>query len=281
MTNGPSRQHSSHPEWHGRPFYGYDSPAVQEHYVGRSAWPAAEFFMPHLEPGMSLLDCGCGPASITVGLAEVVAPGRAVGIDIEPSMIAQATTLAKNQGVNNLRFEVADITDLPYPGDSFDRVFSCAVLEHLPDPVKALKEMNRVLKPGGLAGLIKTDWGDPLISPESDAVTRFFRLFERGFNQQGGSLNRGRHLRLIMQEAGFDVIEFFAAYGNATTPELVQAEINGYIAWMDNLPWFDQAIELNVVDQAAMNDIKDGMKQWSELPEAFIAKGRCVAIGRK
>ena len=84
-----------------------------------------------------------------------------------------------------------------------------------------------------------------------------------------------------MQEAVFAVIGFFAACGNATTPELVQAEINGYIAWMDNLPWFDQAIELNVVDQAAMNDIKDGMKQWSELPEAFIAKGRCVAIGRK
>jgi SAM-dependent methyltransferase len=196
-------------------------------------------------------------------------------------MIAQATKLATDQGAANVRFEVADITELPYSDNTFDSAFSCAVLEHLPDPVKALKEICRVLKPGGVAGLINTDWGDPLISPESEAVTKFFKLFEEGFNRQGGSLNRGRHLRLIMQEAGFDVVEFFAAYGNATTPDLVQAEINGYIAWTESLPWFDQAIELNLVDRPALDEIIDGMRRWSELPEAFIAKGRCVAIGRK
>ena len=76
-------------------------------------------------------------------------------------------------------------SDLPYPDTTFDRTFCCAVLEHLPDPVKALKETYRVLKPGGIAGLIKTDWGDPLISPESEAVTGFFGLFEGGFNHRG------------------------------------------------------------------------------------------------
>ena len=281
MPNEASQQPTSHPEWQGRPFYGYDTPAVQEHYAGRSASPAADFFMPHLSSGMSILDCGCGPGTMTQGLAELVAPGRAVGIDIEPSMVAQAATLAEKQGVNNLSFEVGDITELPYPDSSFDRAFSCAVLEHLPDPVKALKEIHRVLEPGGLVGLVKTDWGDPLISPQSEAMSKFFRLFEEGFNHHGGSLNRGRHLRQIMREAGFEVIEFFAAYGNAASPELVQAEINGYIAWTENLPWFDQALELKLVDQAELDEMKDGMKRWSELPDAFIAKGRCVAVGRK
>jgi len=112
-------------------------------------------------------------------------------------------------------------------------------------------------------------------------VTRFFDLFEGGFNHLGGSLNRGRHLRSMMLEAGFNVIEFFAAYGNATTPGLVQAEIDGYIAWMENLPLFDQAVESGRVDRTALDKIKKGMKDWSELPHAFIAKGRCVAIGQK
>ena len=83
MTNGSS-QPPSHPERHGRPFYGYDSPAVQEHYVGRSASPQVAFFMPHLESGMSLLDCGCGPGTITLGLAGAISPGQAVGIELSP-----------------------------------------------------------------------------------------------------------------------------------------------------------------------------------------------------
>lgn len=84
-----------------------------------------------------------------------------------------------------------------------------------------------------------------------------------------------------MLEAGFDVSEFFAAYGNATTPASVQAEINGYIAWMENLPLFDEAVESGRVERSDLYKIKQGMKEWSELPNAFIAKGRCVAIGRK
>ncbi len=85
----------------------------------------------------------------------------------------------------------------------------------------------------------------------------------------------------MMIETGFDVIEFFAAYGNATTPALVQAEIDGYIDWMENLPVFDQAVESGRVDRATLDQIKKGMKRWSELPHAFIAKGRCVALGQK
>ena len=75
------------PEWQGSPIYGYDSPAVQQGYAAREVTQAAGFLMPHLESGMTLLDCGCGPGTITVGLAEAVAPGQVVGIDLEPGMI--------------------------------------------------------------------------------------------------------------------------------------------------------------------------------------------------
>lgn len=281
MAEGTPEQHNSHPEYQGSPLYGYDSPAVQEYYEGREAAPVADFFLPHLQSGISLLDAGCGPGTITLGLAEAVDPGQTVGIDIEPSMIERANTFAKERKISNVRFQVADICALPFPDSSFDAVFTSAVLEHLSDPGRALRDLHRVVKSSGLVGVISTDWGEPLISPPNEALARFFELFEKGFNRYGGSLNRGRHLRVMMRQAGFDVIEFSASYGNSPTPETVQSTVRGFVAWMENLPLFDEAIELGWVDRPTLDKMGDDMKKWAEHPDAFLANGRCKAIGRK
>ncbi|MYA62347.1 MAG: class I SAM-dependent methyltransferase, partial [Dehalococcoidia bacterium] len=180
------------PEINGRSFYGYDSSDVQDSYTGRDIEAEAGFILPHLKPGMSILDCGCGPGAITFGLAEAVAPGRVLGVDIEPAMVEQATRLAAEEGVQNVEFRVGDIYDLPFEDGEFDVVFSHSVTEHLSDPVRALRELRRVVKPGGLAAVVKTDWTFPFIVPESEGFSKFFELFEGGFNRIGGSLNRGR-----------------------------------------------------------------------------------------
>ena len=277
MTGNPD----SHPMYEESPLYGYDSQEVQEHYIGREFGQVSPLFKDLLKPGMNILDCGCGPGTITLGLAQAIDSGQATGIDIEPSMIEQANTLAKERGIENVDFHVDDITDLSLPTDSFDLVFTSAVLEHLPNPVVALKEILRVLKSGGNAVIINTDWGDPLISPESDDIRRFFQLFEGGFNRHGGSLNRGRHLRLMMREAGFNVTEFEAYYGNSTTPEMVRYTVGGYVAWMKNFRLFDEAIALGEVDRPTLNQMGENMLKWAEHPDAFVAMGRCVAIGVK
>jgi ubiquinone/menaquinone biosynthesis C-methylase UbiE len=272
--NRPSR-------WHGRPIYGYDLPVIQNHYIGREATSVADFFLPHLQPGMSLLDCGCGPGALTLGLAKVVAPGKVVGIDLEPRMIERAIATATAQQIGNVCFEVANICALPFADRSFDALFTGAVLEHLRHPGQALQELYRVLKPGGCIGIINTDWGEPLISPPDDAVRQFFALFERGFNHHGGSLNRGRHLRRMMRQAGFTVTDFSAAFNNATTPETIQRSVAGYVEWIDHLPLFEEAIALGWVNRAALDDMGAQMRRWSEHPDAFLALGRCKALGRK
>ena len=281
MADETREQLERQPKQSGFSYFGYDSAVVQEHYVASEASLVADLFLPHLQPGMSLLDCGCGPGTITLGLAEATAPGEVVGIDLEPSMIERANAFASERQVANVRFQVADIHELPFPDSSFDAVFTSAVLEHLVDPVKALQEIRRVLKLGGLVGVVSTDWSEPLVSPPDESVRQFFELFEKGFRHRGGSLNRGRHLGTMLRQAGFNVTEFAASYGNAATPDAVQTAVDGYVSWLENLPLFDEIVELGWTDHPTLERIGAGMRQWSKHPDAFLATGKCRAVARK
>lgn len=110
------------------------SPDAHQMMAARTATRDAGFFLPYLHPDMSLLDCGCGQGTITLGLAEIVAPGEVVGIDIDPDQIERARALAAERGAKNVRFEVADIYALPFPDGSFDAVFGNQLLLWLSDP---------------------------------------------------------------------------------------------------------------------------------------------------
>ncbi|GAC1314393.1 MAG: hypothetical protein NVSMB2_03760 [Chloroflexota bacterium] len=123
---------------------------AEEHqrlYGRRAADQDAAFLISSLVPGMRLLDCGCGPGSITVGLAKAVHPGDVVAIDIAPVQLDRARQLADEHGASNITFQLADIYKLPFPDNSFDAGFAHNVLEHLRDPLAALREMRRVLRP--------------------------------------------------------------------------------------------------------------------------------------
>ena len=130
-----------------------DSPTFHQKFSQRTAEVNAGFFLHHLRPGINLVDCGCGTGSITAGLAESISPGEVTGIEISASDVDLARERAKKGGHTNLRFEVADIYELPLPDESVDAVFFHAILGHLNDPVRALREAHRVLKPGGVVGV--------------------------------------------------------------------------------------------------------------------------------
>jgi len=112
------------------------------------------FLVAHLRAGVRLIDCGCGPGSITVDLAQAVAPGEAIGIDLREDALMHGRTLARERGIANVAFHVASVYQLPYADGSFDAAFACAVLQHLAAPLAALKEIRRVLKPGGVMGIV-------------------------------------------------------------------------------------------------------------------------------
>lgn len=98
---------------------------------------------------MTVLDCGCGPGTITLDLAEFVYPGDVTGIDIAPIQIKTAKTLQSQRKIQNVRFEIGDVNALEFPDELFDIVFAHGVIEYLEDPVHAFKEIRRVLTNDG------------------------------------------------------------------------------------------------------------------------------------
>lgn len=178
--------------------------AAEQGRLGRRAAAGrAAFFLPYLRPGMRLLDAGCGPGSITVDLAAVVAPGEVVGVDLEPRQIAAARTLAHERQAPGVRFAVADVYRLPFPAASFDAAFAHTVLFHLREPLRALRELRRVLRSGGVIGVRDPDAGTEVRVPATPALEQFATLVLRFAEHNGASPHYARHQRRLLLDAGF------------------------------------------------------------------------------
>jgi ubiquinone/menaquinone biosynthesis C-methylase UbiE len=177
--------------------------------AARSFSTHGEFIRPYLKPGMKVLDCGCGPGAISIGLAEAVGPnGRVTGVDFAESQIA----VAKTRTTPNLTFQVASIYELPFENNTFDLVFSHALFEHLSDPVRGVNEIQRVLRPEGIGGLCSPDWDGFILSPTDEhmetAINRYRMLQEKN----GGDTRAGRQLGTWLRSGGMEVQRMHARY---------------------------------------------------------------------
>jgi len=236
---------------------GYGAPMLS--FMGqRTAETHAGFFLPQLRPAWRLLDAGCGPGTITLGLGRKVAPGQTVGIDIEDSQFGNAREEAEHEGLN-VQFRKASVYELPFPDQSFDAVFSHALLEHLSDPGAALAELRRVLKPGGLIGLRAGDLGGLLIDAASDGPAQALGAYLA--NQKGDAKdpNVGRKLGRLLRKAGFKAHKITASYEVITETLL---KIGPSLAKQ-----FAPANYCSLEDQAGENSL-------------FVALAWCEASGR-
>lgn len=187
------------------------SAAMVSFMAQRTVEVHADFFLPHLKTGSSVLDAGCGPGTITLGLARTVAPGQVIGIDIEDSQFEEARAEALRERLS-VEFRKGSVYELPFKAQQFDAVFSHAVFEHLSDPAAAIAEFRRVLKPGGVIGLRAGDLGGLLIDADSEGPAQAFAAYLAQQKQGAKDPNVGRKLARLMRQAGFSVEVMTASY---------------------------------------------------------------------
>ncbi|MEW2135112.1 methyltransferase domain-containing protein [Streptomyces sp. NPDC005409] len=199
----------------------------------RTAENSAAYLIGALHPGMSVLDVGCGPGTITADLAELVAPGGHVtAVDAAQDVVEQARAHAAERGLSAaITFRTADVHALDFPDDSFDVVHAHQVLQHVGDPVRALREMRRVCRPGGIVAARDADYAAMTWYPHSAGLDDWLDLYRRVARANGGEPDAGRRLRSWARAAGFTDVTCSATSWCFSTPE--------EIAWWSGL-WADR-----------------------------------------
>jgi ubiquinone/menaquinone biosynthesis C-methylase UbiE len=148
--------------------------ATRARLLERARKSPIQFFAPlALRPGLNVLDVGCGTGDFLRLLAPIVSRGKAVGLDVSETMIAEAVQRSA-ENFKNLSFQAGSALELPFQAGSFDRVLATQVLLHIPDPWIALEEMKRVLAPSGLICVSEIDWGTMVVQSSDNELGRRF-----------------------------------------------------------------------------------------------------------
>ncbi|MFE7589110.1 methyltransferase domain-containing protein [Kitasatospora sp. NPDC057512] len=256
--------------------------AVLRSHRSRTAADSAGYLLPELRPGQALLDVGCGPGTITADLAGLVGPqGRVVAVDASAEVLEQAAGHVAGRGLSNVAFECADVHRLPYRDGEFDVVHAHQVLQHVADPVAALRELRRVTVPGGVVAVRDVDYASMTWFPEAPALDRWLELYRRTARANGGEPDAGRRLLSWARAAGFTEVTATSSTWTFATPE--------QRAWWGGM-WADRvtgtalgrtAVGLGLAEQDELEWIADGWREWSAAGDGWFSMlhGEVLARG--
>ena len=259
--------------------FGY-SPAAVGMMESRSAEQNAAFFLGHLSPGMRVLDIGCGPGTITVGLAAAVPQGEVVGIDIEPSQIALAQSRAESLGLSNCQFESASVYELPIADQSVDAVFGHTILMQFRDLGPVLDEIKRVLRPGGLVGFREVDFGASFYHSEDSALKGVMSILRRSIFHNDSNADIGHALPSILSHAGFEILSASATYACASTPQAKKGMYAAITRLWKQADFVDQAESLGWIHAEDRSETVRRLEQEAADPGSFSGTSYAEAVAR-
>jgi SAM-dependent methyltransferase len=260
--------------------HGHHESVLRSH-TWRTAENSSAYLLPHLRPGLSLLDIGCGPGTITADLAQTVAPGQVVGLDASSDVVAQAEAFAATRGVPNLRFEVGDLFALSYGDATFDVVHAHQVLQHLVDPEAAMVELRRVLRPGGVLAVRDSDYSAFVWAPADPLLGRWMQLYLAVTERNGHNARIGPSLLGLAHAAGFDDVAVSSTSWTFADPESRQ--------WWGGL-WADrvrlsrfaeQAVAYELSDAHELEDIAQAFLSWAASPDGVFVVPHVEILARR
>ncbi|WP_399944459.1 class I SAM-dependent methyltransferase [Streptomyces sp. BBFR25] len=250
--------------------HGHHESVLRSH-TWRTAENSAAYLLGSLRPHMRVLDIGCGPGTITADLAELVPNGHVTGVDRSPEIVERARATAAARGLGNTDFAVADVHALDYPDDTFCVVHAHQVLQHVGDPVRALREMKRVAKPNGIIAVRDSDYAAMTWYPASPGMDDWLDLYRRVARANGGEPDAGRRLKAWALEAGFTDITATSATWTFSTPEERE--------WWSGL-WADRTVESAYADRATggghatpeqLRAVSAAWREWGKHPESWFS----------
>jgi ubiquinone/menaquinone biosynthesis C-methylase UbiE len=232
----------------------------------RTAENSAAYLLPVLLPRMKVLDVGAGPGTITADLATRVSHVTALEVTPEAVDVARAGLA----GVPNADVVLGDVHALDFPDDTFCVVHAHQVLQHVADPVQALREMRRVCKPGGFVAVRDSDYAAFTWFPRLPALDDWLALYQRLARANGGEPDAGRRLLSWARQAGFTDI-------TATSSTWCFANDEDR-AWWGGM-WADRVRASALARQALAGGVTEeelerlagGWREWAASPDGWLS----------
>jgi len=248
--------------------HGHAESVLRSHRT-RTVENSAAYLLPYLRPDHRLLDVGSGPGTITADLARLVR--EVVAIEITDEAAALTRTELDQQGLVAVDVRVGDAHVLDLADGEVDVVHAHQVLQHLADPVTALREMARVTRPGGVVGVRDSDYAAFAWYPRLPGLDRWLELYRDAARSNGGEPDAGRHLLAWAHAAGLHDVMATSSTWCFATPE-ARAWWGGM--WADRITGSALAEQLLREERAGRGDLRaiaDAWLAWAEDPDGWIS----------
>lgn len=217
-----------------------------KHHEWRTAENSAGHLLPHLKrivgqnPQLKLLDVGAGSGTISTSLACHMPRGQVTATDLSEDILQRAANLAMAAGVTNIVFRRANVFELPFADATFDVAHAHQVLCHLAEPSRAIKEIFRVVKPGGIVALRECDMQMWCMFPELAGLVKSHEVFVKTMLAHGGQDQGGRRLVSWAVAAGIPRDNIEASFGTWCYSDAPDRKVFGEPTFMKGqrpAPW--------------------------------------------